>query len=81
MSAFQKYWNDLKANKPEKYERRLQLNRDNQKKKRHAIYKDKKLHENFKAENRRKYAERVAKKRKMLQAAESVLKQMHGTIT
>ena len=71
----------MKANNREKYERRLQLNRDKQKKKRHAIYKDKKLHEEFKAENRRKYAERVARRRKLLQAAESVLTKMNGTTT
>ena len=77
-SAFQKYWENLKNNNPEKYERRLQLNRDKQRTKRHKIYKDKILHENFKAENRRKYAERVARRRKVMQAAESILKQMNA---
>ena len=75
-SPFQKYWNDLKVNNPEKYERRLQLNRDKQRMRRHAIYKDKTLHEKFKAENRRKYAERVAKRRRLLEVAESLLKQI-----
>ena len=58
MTGFVEYWENLKVNHPEKYKKRLEANRLRQRKRRHAIYKDPKLHELYKAENRRKYKER-----------------------
>lgn len=62
--TFSEYWADLKINHTEKYEKLLKANRERQKRKRHAIYKNKELHEKLKAENRRKYRERQDRKKK-----------------
>ena len=67
LSPFQLYWADLKENHPEEYEARLQRNAERIRKKRHAIYKDPKKHEAFKAKNRQYYQ----KRRDRLKAARS----------
>lgn len=65
LSKFQLYWRDLKENHPETYEKRLQKNAERIRKKRHAIYKNKELHEKFKAKNRAYYASRTIKTKKI----------------
>ena len=57
-SSFSEYWKDLKLNHPDKYMERLKKNRERIKAYRERIYADKKLHDDYKAENRATYKRR-----------------------
>ena len=62
MSAFQKYWNNLKENNPEAYEERLKINRERIRKMRKGIYSDPEKHEAYKKRMREKYRQKVSAK-------------------
>jgi len=59
MSNFQRYWNNLKENKPDIYEDRLRINRERIKKLRKSIYSDPEKHEAHKQRQRELYRKRV----------------------
>ena len=63
MSAFQKYWNNLKESNPEAYEEKLRVNRERIKKMRKAIYDDPEKHAAHKQRMREKYKKRMALKK------------------
>lgn len=61
MSSFQKYWERLKSDRPEEYDRQLKRNRDRIKTMRQAIYADPEKHKVYKEKQRLRYAKnRVA---------------------
>ena len=60
MSAFQKYWKNLKENNPEAYEERLKINRERIQKMRKGIYADPEKHEAYKKRMREKYKQKVS---------------------
>jgi len=64
MSAFQRYWEKLKTTDPEQYEEMLLRNRNRIQKIRNDIYADPEKHEIYKQMQRKRYAERKAKKKK-----------------
>ena len=59
MSAFQKYWKNLKESNPKAYEERLRVNRERIKKMRKAIYDDPEKHAAHKKRQREKYKRKV----------------------
>ena len=63
MSAFQKYWNALKTERPTVYEEKLESNRQRIKKLRQAIYADPEKHAAYKAAQRAAYKARTARKK------------------
>jgi hypothetical protein len=64
MSAFQKYWDRLKATDPELYEEKLLRNRTRIQNIRNAIYDDPEKHELYKEQQRKRYAKRKGLKTK-----------------
>ena len=63
MSKFAEYWADLKKNHPDKYEAKLRQNRERIRAYRKRIYADKKMHEAYKADNRKTYKSRFERMR------------------
>ena len=61
MSAFQKYWKNLRENNPEAYEEKLRVNRERIKNMRKAIYSDPQKHAEHKRRQREKYKLRISK--------------------
>ena len=61
LSAFQKYWHNLKEHDPVKYYERLKINRDRVRKIRRVRYSDKDMHEAYKKKQRDKYAAKNAR--------------------
>jgi len=56
MSTFQKYWERLKSERPEEYDRQLKRNRERIKAMRAAIYADPQKHKVYKEKQRLRYA-------------------------
>ena len=69
MTKFSEYWLDLKTNHPDKYADRLKKNRERIRAYRARIYADKKLHEEYKAENRTMYRQRYDRLKEEAKAA------------
>ena len=68
MSYFQKYWDNLKANNPEKYAEKLKINRERIRRNRRELYKDKAKHAAYKQKQRERYRQRVAAKKSAVKA-------------
>ena len=68
-SKFSEYWRDLKLNHPDKYAERLKKNRERIRAYRERIYADKKLHEEYKADNRATYKRRFDRMKEEAKAA------------
>ena len=69
MTKFSEYWLDLKTNHPDKYADRLKKNRERIRAYRARIYADKKLHEEYKAENRAVYRRRYDRLKEQAKAS------------
>ena len=68
MSSFQKYWERLKTERPEEYERQLKRNRERIKKLRQSIYNDPEKHKKHKEKQRLRYAKKRVVKRDSTEA-------------
>ena len=73
VSYFQKYWNNLKKNNPEKYQEKLKINRERIRRKRRELYKDKAKHAAYKQKQRERYRQLVAAKKSTVKADASKL--------
>ena len=62
VSYFTRYWDNLKANNPAKYQEKLKINRERIRSNRRALYKDKAKHDAYKKLQRERYKIRVAAK-------------------
>ena len=62
MSSFQQYWERLKTERPEEYDRKLARNRERIRAMRKAIYNDPEKHKLYKEKQRLRYAAKNAKK-------------------
>ena len=62
MSAFTRYWADLKQNSPSVYQDKLKQNRERIRRIRKEIYNDPAKHAAYKAKQREAYKARVAAK-------------------
>ncbi len=72
MSSFQRYWDNLRENKPETYEQKLKINRERIAKLRKSIYEDPELHEQHKKRQRELYRKRVDARKMLLEKAKKI---------